>query len=103
MTKTSLDKDKIKILLLEGIHPSATEKFQADGYRNIEHHQKALRSAELESAAAESFVALAHRDEAFRPPQHGVLIVLLRFDVVRLVVRIGIDDDRQIQPVWTGL
>ena len=38
MTKTSLDKDKIKILLLEGIHPSATEKFQADGYRNIEYH-----------------------------------------------------------------
>jgi len=55
MTKTSLDKDKIKILLLEGIHPSATEKFQADGYRNIEYHQKALRPAELESAAADAY------------------------------------------------
>jgi len=55
MTKTSLDKDKIKILLLEGIHPSATEKFQADGYRNIEYHQKALRPAELGSAAADAY------------------------------------------------
>jgi D-3-phosphoglycerate dehydrogenase len=56
MTKTSLDKDKIKIiLLLEGIHPSAAEKFQADGYRNIEYHQKALRPAGLESAAADAY------------------------------------------------
>ena len=35
MTKTSLDKSKIKILLLEGIHPSAVEKFRQDGYDNI--------------------------------------------------------------------
>jgi D-3-phosphoglycerate dehydrogenase len=55
MTKTSLDKDKIKILLLEGIHPSAAEKFQGDGYRNIEYHQKALRAGELESAAADAY------------------------------------------------
>ena len=55
MTKTSLDKSKIKILLLEGIHPSAAEKFQADGYSNIEYHQKALRSEELASAAADAY------------------------------------------------
>jgi D-3-phosphoglycerate dehydrogenase len=55
MTKTSLDKSKIKILLLEGIHPSAAEKFQADGYSNIEYHQKALRSGELASAAADAY------------------------------------------------
>jgi D-3-phosphoglycerate dehydrogenase len=55
MTKTSLDKDKIKILLLEGIHPSAAEKFQADGYRNIEYHQKALRPEELGGAAADAY------------------------------------------------
>ncbi len=55
MTKTSLDKTKIKILLLEGIHPSATEKFQADGYSNIEYHRKALRSEELERAAADAY------------------------------------------------
>src|SRR5215831_4080989 len=55
MTKTSLDKDKIKILLLEGIHSSAVEKFQADGYSNIEYHQKALRAEELADAAADAY------------------------------------------------
>jgi D-3-phosphoglycerate dehydrogenase len=55
MTKTSLDKSKIKILLLEGIHASAAEKLQADGYSNIEYHQKALRSEELASAAADAY------------------------------------------------
>ncbi len=55
MTKISLDKSKIKILLLEGIHPSAAEKFQADGYTNIESHEKALRPEELESAAADAY------------------------------------------------
>jgi D-3-phosphoglycerate dehydrogenase len=55
MTKTSLDKDKIKILLLEGIHSSAAEKFQADGYCNIEYHQKALRTEELVEAAADAY------------------------------------------------
>jgi D-3-phosphoglycerate dehydrogenase len=55
MTKTSLDKDKIKILLLEGIHSSAVEKFQADGYSNVEYHQKALRAEELADAAADAY------------------------------------------------
>jgi D-3-phosphoglycerate dehydrogenase / 2-oxoglutarate reductase len=55
MTKTSLDKSKIKILLLEGISPSAAQKFQADGYSNIESRQKALRRDELESAAADAY------------------------------------------------
>ncbi len=55
MTKTSLDKDKIKILLLEGIHSSAAEKFRADGYCNIESHQKALRPEELAGAAADAY------------------------------------------------
>jgi D-3-phosphoglycerate dehydrogenase len=55
MTKTSLDKDKIKILLLEGIHSSAVEKFQADGYSNVEYHQKALRVEELADAASDAY------------------------------------------------
>jgi D-3-phosphoglycerate dehydrogenase len=69
MTKTSLDKSKIKILLLEGIHPSAAEKFQADGYTNIESHQKALRSEELARAAADAYFvgirSATHLDRAF--------------------------------------
>ena len=47
MTKTSLDKSKIKILLLEGIHASAVEAFQADGYINIESYPKALTEPRL--------------------------------------------------------
>ncbi|MDG4550597.1 MAG: phosphoglycerate dehydrogenase [Candidatus Contendobacter sp.] len=55
MSKTSLDKSKIKILLLEGIHPSAVEAFQADGYTNIESHPKALAEPKLLDAIADSY------------------------------------------------
>lgn len=37
MAKTSLDKGKIKILLLEGIHQSAVDNFLNAGYTSIEH------------------------------------------------------------------
>ena len=36
MSKTSLDKNKIKFLLLEGIHPSAVEVLKNAGYTNVE-------------------------------------------------------------------
>jgi len=36
MMRTSFDKSKLKILLLEGIHPSAERLFQEAGYTNIE-------------------------------------------------------------------
>lgn len=36
MKQISLEKDKIKILLLEGIHDKAVESLKSDGYRNIE-------------------------------------------------------------------
>jgi D-3-phosphoglycerate dehydrogenase len=55
MTKTSLEKAKIKILLLEGIHPSAVDRLAADGYTNIEQHRKSLGAAELERAAADAY------------------------------------------------
>jgi D-3-phosphoglycerate dehydrogenase len=45
--KYSLDKDKIKIILLEGIHKSATEFFNANGYNNIESFPNALDEALL--------------------------------------------------------
>ncbi len=44
---TSLKKDKIKVLLLESVHPSATEVLQTDGYTFIEAHPKALPEAQL--------------------------------------------------------
>lgn len=59
MSKTSLDKSRIKILLLEGIHASAVEAFQADGYTNIESHAKALpESMLLETIGDAYFVGI---------------------------------------------
>jgi D-3-phosphoglycerate dehydrogenase / 2-oxoglutarate reductase len=59
VTRTSHDKSKIKILLLEGIDPSAVESFQQDGYTAVEHHRKALPEAQLLAAIADcSFVGI---------------------------------------------
>jgi len=55
IAKTSLDKAKIKILLLEGIHQTAAEAFRRDGYTRIEHHAKALPEAELLAAARDAY------------------------------------------------
>lgn len=64
MSKTSLDKSKIKILLLEGIHSSAVEAFQADGYSNIEIHPKALSEPQLlESISDAYFVGIRSATE----------------------------------------
>jgi D-3-phosphoglycerate dehydrogenase len=35
MSKLSLSKEKIKVVLLEGVHPLAEETFRKDGYNNI--------------------------------------------------------------------
>jgi D-3-phosphoglycerate dehydrogenase len=47
MTKVSLPKEKIKILLLEGLHPSSVETLQANGYTNIESIKTSLPEDEL--------------------------------------------------------
>ncbi len=49
MTKarTSLDKGKIKILLLEGIHQSAVDAFKANGYTDVDLRPKSLPEDEL--------------------------------------------------------
>jgi D-3-phosphoglycerate dehydrogenase len=47
MQKTSLDKSKIKILLLEGVHESAIDIFEANGYTNIEQRKGAITEQEL--------------------------------------------------------
>ncbi|HBC77260.1 MAG TPA: phosphoglycerate dehydrogenase [Bacteroidales bacterium] len=43
----SLEKDKIKVILLEGIHNSAADFFKANGYNNIESFPGALDEALL--------------------------------------------------------
>ncbi len=52
MTKTSLDKDKIRILLLEGVHESAVRTFQDAGYTQIDYLKTALPDAELKERLA---------------------------------------------------
>ncbi len=47
MKKTSLAKSKIRILLLEGIHQSAIDAFESDGYTEIEYHKKSLAESQL--------------------------------------------------------
>lgn len=47
MSRTSLEKDKIRILLLEGIHDTAVENFTTHGYTNIERVRGALTGEEL--------------------------------------------------------
>lgn len=47
MSKTSLDKSKIRFLLLEGVHQNAIDTLNAAGYTNIEYITGALPEAEL--------------------------------------------------------
>ncbi|PSW18593.1 phosphoglycerate dehydrogenase [Photobacterium sanctipauli] len=64
MAKVSLDKDKIKILLLEGVHPSAIEVFQEAGYTNIEYHKGSLSGEELSAAIEDAhFVGIRSRTQ----------------------------------------
>jgi D-3-phosphoglycerate dehydrogenase len=47
MSKKSLAKNKIRILLLEGLHPSSLETFEAQGYTNVESLKTSLPEDEL--------------------------------------------------------
>ncbi len=53
MHKTSLDKSKIKFLLLEGIHPSAADVLRAAGYSQIETLAGALEGEALHAKLAD--------------------------------------------------
>ncbi|MEJ2090497.1 MAG: phosphoglycerate dehydrogenase, partial [Gammaproteobacteria bacterium] len=53
MGRTSFDKNRIRILLLEGVHPCAVERFAADGYENVTRLDHALQGDELASAIAD--------------------------------------------------
>jgi D-3-phosphoglycerate dehydrogenase len=47
MSKKSLAKNKIRILLLEGLHPSSLETFETQGYTNVESLKTSLPEDEL--------------------------------------------------------
>lgn len=64
MAKHSLDKDKIKILLLEGVHQSAVDVLERAGYTNIEYHKASLGDeALIESIKDAHFVGLRSRTQ----------------------------------------
>jgi D-3-phosphoglycerate dehydrogenase len=62
VSKTSLDKSKIKFLLLEGIHPSALETLS--GYTNVVTHAAALPHDRLLTEIADAhFVGIRSRTQ----------------------------------------
>lgn len=64
MSKTSLDKSKIRILLLEGVHPNAVSNFEKHGYDNIEYVKTALPLDELKAKIADAhFVGIRSRTQ----------------------------------------
>ncbi len=64
MTQKSLHKDKIKILLLEGVHQSALEILKSNGYSNIEYIKSALSDEELkEKIANVHFIGIRSRSQ----------------------------------------
>ncbi|WP_153912680.1 phosphoglycerate dehydrogenase [Shewanella sp. TC10] len=64
MAKHSLDKDKIKILLLEGVHQTAVDVLERAGYTNIEYHKASLPEDELlQSIKDAHFVGLRSRTQ----------------------------------------
>lgn len=64
MATTSLDKSKIKILLLEGVHQSAVDHFKASGYTNIEYHAASLPEEQLKESIKDAhFVGIRSRTQ----------------------------------------
>jgi len=70
MADTSLEKDKIRVLLLEGIHENAVENLKANGYSNVELLPTALTGDDLIAKIKDAhFVGIRSRtqltDEVF--------------------------------------
>jgi len=67
MAKTSLGKDKIRVLLLEGVHQSAVDTLTAEGYTNVEYLKAALPEDELiEKIKGAHFVGIRSRSQLTR-------------------------------------
>lgn len=64
MSKVSLDKDKIKFLLLEGVHQSTIDILRLSGYSNIEYYKGALDDDQLKVAIKDAhFVGIRSRTQ----------------------------------------
>ncbi|WP_066016346.1 phosphoglycerate dehydrogenase [Endozoicomonas atrinae] len=64
MPEISLDKSKIRFLLLEGVHPSAVDILKASGYTNIDYVTTSLPPEELKERIADArFVGIRSRTQ----------------------------------------
>jgi D-3-phosphoglycerate dehydrogenase len=64
---TSLDKSRIKVVLLEGVHDRAVENFARHGYKTVKRYRKALAGDELKDAIADAhFVGIRSRTRLTR-------------------------------------
>ncbi|MPW28155.1 phosphoglycerate dehydrogenase [Agarivorans sp. B2Z047] len=64
MAKYSLGKEKIKVLLLEGLHPSSLQSFQSAGYENVEMIKTSLAEEELiEKIKGVHFIGIRSRTD----------------------------------------
>ncbi|MGE7994053.1 Asd/ArgC dimerization domain-containing protein [Pseudomonas sp. NPDC089554] len=64
MSKTSLDKSKIRFLLLEGVHQNAVDTLKAAGYTNIEYLTGSLPDADLKEKIADAhFIGIRSRTQ----------------------------------------
>ncbi|MDM7858667.1 phosphoglycerate dehydrogenase [Thiopseudomonas acetoxidans] len=64
MSKTSLDKSKIRFLLLEGVHQNALDTLKKAGYSNIEYITGALPEDELKEKIADAhFIGIRSRTQ----------------------------------------
>ncbi|WP_213990646.1 phosphoglycerate dehydrogenase [Sodalis sp. dw_96] len=62
MAKVSLEKDKIKFLLVEGVHQTAIDNLRHAGYTNIEYHKGALDTESLKASIRDAhFVGIRSR------------------------------------------
>ena len=64
---TSLDKSRIKVVLLEGVHDRAVENFARHGYKTVKRYKKALAGDELKDAIGGAhFVGIRSRTRLTR-------------------------------------
>ncbi|AUI67087.1 MULTISPECIES: phosphoglycerate dehydrogenase [Glaesserella] len=78
-TKVSLDKSKIKFVLLEGVHQNAIDVLKNAGYSNIEYYKKALDGQELIDAIKDAhFLGIRSRtfltDEVLQQAQKLIAV-----------------------------
>ncbi len=56
MSKLSLSKDKIKVVLLEGVHPLAEQAFRNDGYDNVHYIKTSPEPETLKTLLADTHI-----------------------------------------------